>query len=234
MAEADSSAAPARKTLPLTGLRGAIARNMTQGWQAPRVSMFAEVDMTECERRRAELQASLGAAQKVTVTAFVIRALALTLREHPRLNALLRDNEVELIDDINLALAVSLPDGLLAPVIRNADTKQVAEIAQESAELAAAARSGTLAPRHLQRGTFTLTNLGMTGIDWFAPIINPPQLGILGVSRTIDKPVVKDGKIVIAPVMGMTLVFDHRAVDGYPAALFLSDLKKRLATCEGL
>ncbi len=242
MAEADSNAAPAqaaaalpaRKLVPLTGLRGAIARNMTQGWQAPRVSMFAEVDMTECERRRTELQASLGSAQKLTVTAFVVRALALTLRGHPRLNALLKDNEVELIDDINLAMAVSVPDGLLAPVIRNADTKTVAEIARETAELAAAARGGNLAPRHLQRGTFTLTNLGMTGIDWFAPIINPPQLGILGVSRTIDKPVVKDGKIVIAPMMGMTLVFDHRAVDGYPAAVFLSDLKERLTTCEGL
>lgn len=242
MAEAGSNTAPAqtadtvpaRKVVPLTGLRGAIARNMTQGWQAPRVSMFAEVDMTECERRRAALQASLGNAQKVTVTAYVVRALALTLRDHPRLNALLRDNEVELVDDINLALAVSVPDGLLAPVIRNADTKPVAELARESSELAGAARSGQLAPRHLQRGTFTLTNLGMTGIDWFAPIINPPQLGILGVSRTIDKPVVRDGKIVIAPMMGMTLVFDHRAIDGYPAAVFLSDLKKRLATCEEL
>ena len=242
MAEADSNAtpapcagtAPAQKVIPLTGLRGAIARNMTQGWQAPRVSMFAEVDMTECERRRSELQASLDNGTKVTLTAYVLRALALTLREHPRVNALLKDNQVELVDDINLALAVSLPDGLLAPVIRNADSKSVADLAKESAELAAAARSGTLAPRHLQRGTFTLTNLGMTSIDWFAPIINPPQLGILGVARTIDKPVVRDGKIVIASMMGMTLVFDHRALDGYPAAVFLTDLKKRLASCEGL
>lgn len=242
MAEAGSNAAPARTAgtapvntvIPLTGLRGAIARNMTQGWQAPRVSMFTEVDVTECERRRSEMQASLENGPKITLTAFVMRALALTLRAHPRVNALLKDNQVELVDDINLALAVSLPDGLLAPVIRNADTKSVAELAKESAELAASARSGTLAPRHLQRGTFTLTNLGMTGIDGFAPIINPPQLGILGVARTIDKPVVRDGKIVIAPMMGMTLVFDHRALDGYPAAVFLTDLKKRLATCEGM
>lgn len=242
MAEAGTNAAaaqsagtaPAHKVIPLTGLRGAIARNMTQGWQAPRVSMFAEVDMAECERRRAELQASLDKGTKVTLTAYVMRALALTLREHPRVNALLKDNQVELVEDINLALAVSLPDGLLAPVIRQADTKSVVEIAKESSELAAAARSGTLAPRHLQRGTFTLTNLGMTGIDGFAPIINPPQLGILGLARSIAKPVVMDGKIVIAPMMGMTLVFDHRALDGYPAAVFLTDLKKRLASCEGL
>jgi len=229
-----AGAVPANKAVPLTGLRGAIARNMTQGWQAPRVSMFTEVDVTECERRRAQLQASLENGPKVTLTAYVMRALALTLREHPQVNALLKDNQVELVDDINLALAVSLPDGLLAPVIRNADSKSVVELAKESAELAAAARGGTLAPRQLQRGTFTLTNLGMTGIDCFAPIINPPQLGILGVARTIEKPVARDGKIFIAPMMGMTLVFDHRALDGYPAAVFLTDLKKRLATCEGL
>jgi pyruvate dehydrogenase E2 component (dihydrolipoamide acetyltransferase) len=225
-------AAPARKTIPLTGLRGAIARNMVQGWQAPRVSMYAEADMAECERRRTALQAAAG--HKVTLNAFVLRALALTLRDHPRMNALLRDNEVELIDDINIALAVSVENGLLAAVIRNADHKPVEELARESAELAGAARAGTLAPRHLQRGTFTLTNLGMTGIDSFAPIINPPQVGILGIGRVIEKPVVRDGAIVAAPMMGMTLVFDHRAVDGYPAALFMTDLKKRLATCEGI
>lgn len=225
-------AAPARKTIPLTGLRGAIARNMVQGWQAPRVSMYAEADMAECERRRTALQAAAG--HKVTLNAFVLRALALTLRDHPRMNALLRDNEVELIDDINIALAVSVENGLLAAVIRNADHKPVEELARESAELAGAARAGTLAPRHLQRGTFTLTNLGMTGIDSFAPIINPPQVGILGIGRVIEKPVVRGGAIVAAPMMGMTLVFDHRAVDGYPAAVFMTDLKKRLATCEGI
>ena len=228
----NEGAAPARKTIPLSGLRGAIARNMVQGWQAPRVSMYAEADMAECERRRTALQAAAG--HKVTLNAFVLRALALTLRDHPRMNALLRDNEVELIDDINIALAVSVENGLLAAVIRNADHKPVEELARESAELAGAARAGTLAPRHLQRGTFTLTNLGMTGIDSFAPIINPPQVGILGIGRVIEKPVVRGGAIVAAPMMGMTLVFDHRAVDGYPAALFMTDLKKRLATCEGI
>lgn len=230
---AESISAP-RKMVPLIGLRGAIARNMVQGWQAPRVSMFAEVDMTECERRRAQLQAAPGSTRKVTATAFILRALALTLQAHPRVNALLRENEVELLDDINLALAVSVDEGLMAPVIRNADQKSVEELARESGELASGARAGTLSPRSYQRGTFTLTNLGMTGIDAFSPIINPPQIGILGVSRVIQKPVVRDGAVTVAPMMGMTLVFDHRALDGYPAALFLSDLKARLATCEGL
>lgn len=215
------------KRIALTGLRGAIARNMAQGWQAPRVSMSAAVDVSACERRRAELQAAPG-APKLTLTAFVLRALALTLQAHPRMNALLRDNEIELVDEVNIALAVSVEDGLMAPVIRNAERKSLAEIAQEAAALAADARAGRLSPKQLQRGTFTLTNLGMTQIDSFAPIINPPQVGILGVSRVIPMPVVKDGAVAIAPLMELTLVFDHRAVDGYPAALFLGDLKQRL------
>jgi pyruvate dehydrogenase E2 component (dihydrolipoamide acetyltransferase) len=213
--------------IPLTGLRGAIARNMTQGWQAPRVSMSAAVDVSACERRRAELQGAPG-TPKLTLTTFVLRALALTLRAHPRMNALLRENEIELVEDVNIALAVSVEDGLMAPVIRNADRKPLAEIAQEAASLAADARAGRLTPKQLQRGTFTLSNLGMTQIDSFAPIINPPQVGILGVSRVIPMPVARNGAVAIAPMMGLTLVFDHRAVDGYPAALFLGDLKQRL------
>lgn len=227
---AEASAETTR--IPLTGLRGAIARNMAQGWQAPRVSMQAHVDVRACERRRVELQQAGG--PKLTLTTFVLRALALTLRAHPRMNALLRDNEIELVNDINLALAVSVDDGLMAPVIRNADQKSLQEIAQESAVLANDARAGKLAPKHLQRGTFTLSNLGMTQIDSFAPIVNPPQVGILGVSRVIPTAVVKDGAVTVAPLMGLTLVFDHRAVDGYPAALFLGDLKQRLESAEEL
>jgi pyruvate dehydrogenase E2 component (dihydrolipoamide acetyltransferase) len=224
---------PTVKTIPLSGLRGAIARNMTQGWQAPRVAMWAEVDVTACQLRRARLLAE-NPEHKVTLTAFVLRALALTLREHPHLNALLREKEIELIDEINLALAVSVPGGLMAPVIRQADGKSVLELAAESRRLAEGARSGSLSPGAFQRGTFTVSNLGMTPIDGFSPVINPPQLAILGVSRVIDKPVVKGGAVVVAPLMGLSLVFDHRAVDGYPAALFLGALKARLETGEGL
>ena len=219
-------AAPARKTIPLSGLRGAIARNMVQGWQAPRVSMYAEADMAECERRRTALQAAAG--HKVTLNAFVLRALALTLRDHPRMNALLRDNEVELIDDINIALAVSVENGLLAAVIRNADHKPVEELARESAELAGAARAGTLAPRHLQRGTFTLTNLGMTGIDSFAPIINPPQSAVLGLHRIEDRPVARNGQVVIRPMMYLALSYDHRLIDGREAVTALKIIKEAI------
>ncbi len=226
---ADSAAlAPARRTVPLAGLRGAIARNMAAGWQVPRVAHHVEVDVSRCEAARQALQAGLAPGEKVTLTAFVLRALALTLREHPRMNALVRDKEVELADEVNIGLAVSLEEGLMVPVIRRADTKSVAALAAESRVLASGARAGNLSPGSYQRGTFTLSNLGSTGIDAFTPIINPPQVGILGVTRVVERPVVRDGAIVAAPMMGLHLVFDHRAVDGYPAALFLGDLARRL------
>lgn len=229
-----SAASAPRQTVPLAGLRGAIARTMTQGWQAPRVAHSIEVDVTRCEARRGALLAAEPNGPKLTLTAFVLRAVALTLREHPRLNALMREKEIELVEDINLGLAVSLDDGLMVPVIRQADRKSVTELARESRELATDARAGKLSPGSYQRGTFTVTNLGMTGIDSFTPILNPPQVGILGVTRVADRAVVREGKIVVAPMMGLHLVFDHRAVDGYPAALFLSDLARRIERADEL
>lgn len=229
-----SAASAPRQTVPLAGLRGAIARTMTQGWQAPRVAHSIEVDVTRCEARRGALLAAEPNGPKLTLTAFVLRAVALTLREHPRLNALMREKEIELVEDINLGLAVSLDDGLMVPVIRQADRKSVTELARESRELATGARAGKLSPGSYQRGTFTVTNLGMTGIDSFTPILNPPQVGILGVTRVADRAVVREGKIVVAPMMGLHLVFDHRAVDGYPAALFLSDLARRIERADEL
>lgn len=229
-----SAASAPRQTVPLAGLRGAIARTMTQGWQAPRVAHSIEVDVTRCEARRGALLAAEPNGPKLTLTAFVLRAVALTLREHPRLNALMREKEIELVEDINLGLAVSLDDGLMVPVIRQADRKSVTELARESRELATGTRAGKLSPGSYQRGTFTVTNLGMTGIDSFTPILNPPQVGILGVTRVADRAVVREGKIVVAPMMGLHLVFDHRAVDGYPAALFLSDLARRIERADEL
>ncbi|MBC7860762.1 MAG: 2-oxo acid dehydrogenase subunit E2 [Burkholderiaceae bacterium] len=232
-ADAQAGAPPARQTVPLSGLRAAIARNMSIGWQVPRVAHSIEVDVSALEALR-RLPPPPGAEGKITLTAYILRAVALTLRAHPRLNARLVEKEIELMPDINLGLAVSLNDGLMVPVLRNADAKSVAELAAESRALAEGARLGTLGAGNYQRGTFTVTNLGMTGIDSFTPIINAPQVAILGVTRVARRAVVKDDAIVIAPMMGLHLVFDHRAVDGYPAALFLTDLKNRLETAEGL
>lgn len=218
-----------RRTIPLSGLRGAIARNMTQGWQVPRVAHAVDVDLTRVEALRAERAA---AGEKLSVNAFVLRATALALRAHPRLNAPMRDKAVELVEDINLGVAVALDDGLMVPVIRNADAKSVAELADATRRLAKGARAGALTGGAYQRGTFTVTNLGAAGIDRFSPIINPPQVAILGVGRTAQRAVVRDGAIVAAPVATLTLVFDHRAVDGQPAALFLAEIARRLEHAE--
>ena len=204
--------------IPLKGMRGAIARNMTLGWQAPRVAMTVEVDMSTC------------LSQQIGVTPQVLSAVAGALRDHPALNAWLTPDGIAPQSVVNLGMAVALAEGLAVPVIRNAAARSLTDMAQQFRELAAAARQQTLPPKAYQGGSFTVTNLGATGIDWFTPILNPPQVGILGIGRTLDTPVVRDGQIVIAPMMSMTLVFDHRAVDGQPAALFLADLRKRLET----
>lgn len=219
--------------VPLKGLRGAIARSMTAGWQAPRVALGIEVDMTECLRLRAALRATAG-LERLSITPLVLRAVAQSLRAFPAMNALMRDGAIEQMPDIHLGLAVSLDDGLAVPVLRNADQKSIADLALESGQMALAARNGSLPIKGYQGATFTVTNLGMTGVEWFTPIINAPQIAILGLARVSEKAVVRDGKIEIASMTTLTLVFDHRAVDGYPAAQFLQDLQARLSTCDGL
>ena len=219
--------------VPLKGLRGAIARSMTAGWQAPRVALAIEVDMTNCLRLRGALRATPG-LERLSITPIVLRAVALSLRAFPAMNALMREGAVEHMPDIHLGLAVSLDDGLTVPVLRHADQKTIAELADESARVALAARGCTLPLKGYQGATFTVTNLGTTGVEWFTPIINAPQIAILGLSRVSEKAVVRDARIVIAAMTTLTLVFDHRAVDGYPAARFLQDLQARLTSCDAL
>jgi len=224
--------APAeRRTVPLSGMRAAVARSMEQGWRIPRVAQTIEADVSALHALRA--QDGNGAAP-VSLTAYVLRAVALCLVDHPRLNARMLEKEIELMGEVNLGLAVSLDEGLMVPVLRNADRKSAAQLAVEARTLAEGARQGTLSAGSYQRATFTVTNLGGTGIDSFTPIINAPQVAILGVTRVVSKPVARDGAVVLAPMMGLHLVFDHRAIDGYPAALFLTALKQRLESGEGL
>ena len=219
MNEAVAAAAPA--LIPLKGLRGSIARNMSAGWQAPRVAMAVDVDMTACQALQARAAEQ---GTKLTPTALVVRAAALALRRHPAMNALMREGGIERALDVHIGLAVAIDGGLAVPVLREADTKSATQLAAEARELATAARAGQLPPRAYQGGTFTVTSLGMTGIDWFTPILNPPQIGILGVSRVIERAVVRAATVVAAPMTTLSLVFDHRAIDGHPAALFLREL----------
>lgn len=219
-----------RTLVPLTGLRGIISRSMTQAWQAPRVALGLDVEMDALLARARAISAESGV--KVTPTVLLLRALAVTLKQHPRLNALLTDKGIEEMHAVNLAVAVHTDKGLLTPVIRDAHAKDVVQLATELSELAQLARIGKLPPAAFQRGTFTLSNLAAAGIDWVTPILNPPQVGILGVGQTRDAVVVRDGAPAVAKVATLNLVFDHRAVDGYPASLFLRDLGALLSAAE--
>lgn len=214
--------------VPLTGMRGAVAREMTSAWRHPRVAMAVEVDMTAALAQRDALQREGDDEPHLSPTHLVLRSLALALREHPRLNARIDEDAVELAGDINLGLAVSLDEGVIVPVIRDADRKSVPELAREAEALAAAARAGTLPGTALRDGTFTVSTLGATGIDWFTPILNTPQVGILGVGAIAQRVVARGGDAVVAPTMMLTLVFDHRAVDGHGAALLLAAVRDRL------
>lgn len=220
--------------IPLKGLRGMIARNMSQGWEAPRVSMSIDIDMTKAQALRVKLNEQEQGRVKVSLTPIILSALAQVLRNHRGLNAFVETDRVVQPANINIGLAVAIPDGLSVPVIKDTDKKTIVEIAVESAELAAGARNGKLPIKAYQGGTFTVSNLGMTNISWFTPILNPPQAAILGVSATIEKPVVLDGKVDVRPIATYTLVFDHRAVDGFPAAQFLGDFKSLMESCESL
>jgi pyruvate/2-oxoglutarate dehydrogenase complex dihydrolipoamide acyltransferase (E2) component len=206
------------RRVPFTGMRGAVARQMAAAWQEPRVAIGVVVDMT----------AALATLNGLSPLVAVLRAVALTLPEHPRLNARLAEDGVEVVSGVNLGLAVSLDEGLIVPVIRDADRKSMSELAEEVHELAEAARAGSLPGTALRDGTFTVSNLGATGIDWFTPILDAPQAAILGVGSVAERVFARDGAPVVAPAMELTLVFDHRAVDGQPAATFLSAVRERL------
>ena len=141
--------------------------------------------------------------------------------EHPRLNATLTDDGIHLLSEINIGVAVALEDGLVVPVVRNADKERLSEISAQVRGFAERARSNQLTPGELQGGSFTITNLGNFGIDAFTPIINPPESAILGVGRILKKPVVHNDEIVIRSMLTLSLTFDHRVIDGAPAAQFL-------------
>ena len=152
----------------------------------------------------------------------------LALRQHPRLNATLAGDTIRLLPDIHIGLAVALDDGLIVPVIRHADQKSLADLARERVRLAERARANPLTTAEVTAGTFTVTNLGAYDIDAFTPIVNPPEAAILGVGRIVDKVVIYRGKIGQRSMMGLSLSFDHRLVDGAPAAAFLQNVKQLL------
>ena len=231
-AKAAPAAAPgaAGETIPLRGMRGRVAERMFQSWNTiPRVTEVMLVDMnaTVTFRQAMLAQWEQQYGVRISLNDLITKAVAAALRRHPRLNATLVDQEVHLHENVNVGVAVNLDEGLIVPVIADADRKDLGQIARQSRELADKARAVPmrLSPDEVSNGTFTITNLGTTGIDLFTPIINPPQVAILGVGMVQRRPVVVGDALAIRPSVYLCLVFDHRAVDGVPAANFLQELQ---------
>ncbi len=213
----------ATEVIPMGGIREIIAERMTMSLQTnASVTLHTEVDATVFVELRGMLNDKLQAREvSLTYTDLLVKVVANALREHPRLNATLTDDGIQLLPEINIGVAVALDDGLVVPVVRNADKERLSDISDQVKGFAERARSNQLTPGELQGGTFTITNLGNFGVDAFTPIINPPESAILGVGRILKKPVVHDDEIVARSMLTLSLTFDHRVVDGAPAAQFL-------------
>jgi pyruvate dehydrogenase E2 component (dihydrolipoamide acetyltransferase) len=230
-AAAEAQPAPAGRVVPFAGIRRVVAERLTESLQTmAQVTVAREVDAGGLVARRAALAAGFEAATgvRLTYTDLLVEIVARLLHDHPLLNATLTDQGIVCPDAVHMGVAVALEDGLIVPVIRDAASRPLAEIAQDRAELAAKAQAGTLSLDEVEGGTFTISNLGSFGADAFTPIVNPPQCAILGVGRIVDKPVAVAGRVEVRPMGWLSLTFDHRIVDGAPAARFLQELGDRL------
>jgi pyruvate dehydrogenase E2 component (dihydrolipoamide acetyltransferase) len=220
------------RVIPFEGMRKVIADNMQASLQnAAQLTTFTEVDVTEMVRFRDMMRAEFARddAVKISYNDIIVMATAHALMRHPIMNSTLVGEEILLHDTVNMGIAVALPEGLIVPKLRHAETKSLLEIAKEVRELARKAREGALAVEEVMDGTFTISNVSMLGMDGFTPVLNPPETGILGVGRVIQKPAVFNGEIAIRQMMTLSLTFDHRVVDGAPAMTFLRDLARYLA-----
>jgi pyruvate dehydrogenase E2 component (dihydrolipoamide acetyltransferase) len=209
----------------LSSMRKTIARRLTEAWQAPVFQLSLSVDMGRALELRKRLVELHGDGVKPTISDLLTKVCAAALLRHRAVNALYKGDAVELYPTANVGIAVAIPNGLIVPVIPSCERKSVAEIAAERAVLVERARAGKLQQADLEGGTFTISNLGMYGIEQFVAVLNPPQAAILAVGATEDKVVAVDGEIVVRPRMEITLTCDHRAVDGATGAEFLRDVK---------
>ena len=223
-AEAPPAVAAPPAEEPLSAIARLMAERTTQSWtQAPHFFLVREVDASALVAARLKLGATY------TVTDFLISLTARALTKHPKMNASWSNQAIHLNPAINISLAVAVKDGVVGAVIHQADRAPLAEIAAQRKDLAERARSGHLRPQDISGGTFTISNLGMYGVDAFSAIITPPQAATLAVGRIADRVVAVDGKPAIRPMLTMTLSSDHRVVDGAQAAAFLKDLAELLA-----
>jgi pyruvate dehydrogenase E2 component (dihydrolipoamide acetyltransferase) len=226
-----AAAAADVKVIPFTGIRKMVADNVAKSAQtAPHVTLTLEVDMTDAVKMRAQIvgQFEKKYGVKLSYTDLIIKAVATAIQDYPIVNASLQGNEIRVPSSANVGVAVALDGALIVPVVHNADKLGVPGISTQLKGLIEKARSGKLGSAEISGGTFTISNLGAFGIDVFNPIITPGQSAILGVCRIAEKPVVVDGQIVVRSMMNLCLSFDHRVMDGAPAAQYLHRVKELL------
>jgi pyruvate dehydrogenase E2 component (dihydrolipoamide acetyltransferase) len=209
----------------LTSMRKTIARRLTEAWQAPVFQLGITVDMSRALPLRERLVELHGDGVKPTISDLVTKICAAALMRHRAVNALYKGDSVELYPTANIGIAVAVPNGLVVPVIPGCERKSIAEIAAARATIVGRAREGKLQQADLDGGTFTISNLGMYGIERFIAVLNPPQAAILAVGSIEDRVVAVDGQPAVRPRMELTLTCDHRAVDGATGAEFLRDVK---------
>lgn len=222
-AEVANGTAEEARRVPMNAMRKVIARRMLESQRiSPTVTYNMKVDTTNLALLREQLKDTY----KVTYTDLLVKIAAKVLIEYPLLNCSIENDELVLRNYVNIGVAVGLDEGLVVPVVKHADRKGLREMSEEVQELVAKARNNGLAPSDMSGGTFTITNLGMYGMESFTPIINQPEVAILGVNAIIETPVAENGQVTVKPLMNLSLTADHRAVDGAVAAGFMQKLKK--------
>ena len=220
---------PVREVIPLTGLRGAIAKRMTESSRAPAVTLNTHVDVTAAVALQRQLVRDWRRHRlRPQYQDLVLAATVKALEDTPLANAHLVGDELRILDEINLGVAVAVPDGLIVPVIRNAGGKTIVELAQAIRELVRMSRNQSLGIDQMTGSTFTITNLASYDVDQFNPLLNPPETGILGVGRIEVRPMFVDGEVAARSIGHLCLTFDHRAWDGAPAAEFLRKVANNL------
>jgi pyruvate dehydrogenase E2 component (dihydrolipoamide acetyltransferase) len=223
-----SSGAP-YENVPLTQIRKTIAKRLaTSLGPIPHFFLTTEVDMERASEARDALNKQLGDQGKVSFNDIIIKATAHALTKHRPCNAWFEEDHIRYWNDVHIGMAVAVEDGLITPVIRNADLKSLAEIGREAKELAERARNRRLQPSEYTGATFSVSNLGMFDIDQFTAVINPPEAGIIAVGSIVQKPVVVDGALSARRRMRITMSCDHRVIDGATGAAFLRTLKQML------
>lgn len=230
-AEARPAAVGVGTTIPFTGMRKMVAHSVeASARSAVHVTLVTEVDMTECVRLRERLLPEIEKTHgvRISYTDIIVQAAARAILQKPIVNASLQGDKIVIPDTVNVGIATSVEGGLMVPVVKNAQARSLVDISKEIKALAERARSGKATSEDVSGGTFTITNLGVYGIDSFTPIITPGQSAILAVCRIVEKPVIVDGGIKIRSMMNLCLSFDHRVMDGAPAAEYLAVLRGML------